>query len=67
MKTIVKTALIVLLGIMFSGSITVADKEQIKSMKDKFRATLSPEQKIQFRKIVVNRGRISRSVFERLI
>jgi hypothetical protein len=44
-----------------------ADKEQIKAMKEEFRATLSPEQKIQLRKMAVKRGRLNRSVFERLI
>jgi hypothetical protein len=44
-----------------------ADKEQIKVMKEEFRATLTPEQKIRLRKIAVNKGRLNRSVFERLI
>ena len=48
-------------------SMIIADKEQIKAMKEVFRGTLSPEQKIQFRKIAVNKGRMNRSVFERLI
>ena len=48
-------------------SMIKADKDQIKAMKVEFRSTLSSEQKIQLRKMAVNRGRLNRSVFERLI
>jgi hypothetical protein len=34
-------------------------------MKDEFRSTLSNEQKIQLRKMTVNRGRMNRSSFEK--
>jgi hypothetical protein len=42
-------------------------RKEIKEMRDKFRSTLSDEQKIQFRKMTVNRGRQNRIPFEKAI
>jgi hypothetical protein len=44
-----------------------ANKTEIKAMKDEFRSTLSDEQKLQFRKMAVNRGRLNRRSFEKAI
>jgi hypothetical protein len=44
-----------------------ANRKEIKAMKDEFRSTLSDEQKIQFRKMAVNRGRMNRVPFEKAI
>jgi hypothetical protein len=48
-------------------SIIKANRKAIKAMKDEFRATLSDEQKIQLRKMAVNRGRMNRFSNTRLV
>lgn len=42
-----------------------ARQQEIKATKGQFRSTLSAQQKMQFKKMAVNRGRMNRAIFKR--